>query len=376
MIEPYKGIGETVSGRRSFERLDIHERVVSTGPRTIPIDEIASLSVGVDDHWPTKMILLASGVLVGLGAFVYPLLAILSLVLIVSAVFVRSTQSLVIVTSDGTKTFFTSPHRDLLDEAHAYLSEKINAGDVVETESFDFAPLVKSQAVATEPPNDQPVENGGGVVASGFEPMTAPVAQAQRPMVNPARSEPPPITEHPPVVGPSAGAAPNAGPPPIQTPAQQQPPSMQFEMNQGGKSSALPATEPASVATPPPQPANRTPSGGGLLHTVTGPQPVDTRDEVPVSVKPTAVTGHHVDYSSVLIQVTDLNRFYAKTPDTKHIEERLSEMEVLMRSGTPNPEGQERIRVLCDELSTILQVYPTMVQLFDTIIGLTQQRAA
>ncbi len=359
-IEPYKGVGETVSGTRTFDRLEIRERVIDTGARTLAIDEIASISVGADDHWPAKLVLLGLGVVAGVAAFVYPLLAVLSLVLIVSAVFVRATQTLSIVTSDGTKTLFSSAHRAELDEVHAFLSEKINTGDVAAIETFIFAPGTMKQPIA-QPDEVSAVPPVAGSATAGSEAMTPPASPQQAPYSQPSVA--------PPTNSPSA---------------QPSPPQATMQTVEAGSimdagvNTAQPDEDAVAYAraphiVSPSQPSvnsARAPSGGGLLHRVIRPAPT-TNDATPPKLP-----GYHYDYSAVLSQVTELNRFYVQTPDTQHIEERLSEMEVLMRSGTPNEEGRERIRVLSGELSTILQVYPTMVQLFDNISSLTQQRAA
>lgn len=75
----------------------------------------------------------------------------------------------------------------------------------------------------------------------------------------------------------------------------------------------------------------------------------------------------HVDYSQMLPDVEKLHRFYANQPDAKHIEERLSELEFLLRSGTPTTDNKSRVVTLTSELSNILQAYPPMVQLFQHI---------
>lgn len=78
----------------------------------------------------------------------------------------------------------------------------------------------------------------------------------------------------------------------------------------------------------------------------------------------------HVDYSGVLSQVEDMQRFYARQPNAHHLAERLSELELLMRSGTPSPEGRSRVRDLAVDLSTIMQAYPALVQFFQGIARL------
>jgi len=78
----------------------------------------------------------------------------------------------------------------------------------------------------------------------------------------------------------------------------------------------------------------------------------------------------HVDYSGELSQVEDMQRFYARQPNAHHVAERLSELELLMRSGTPSTEGRSRVRDLAVDLSTIMQAYPALVQFFQGIAKL------
>jgi hypothetical protein len=72
----------------------------------------------------------------------------------------------------------------------------------------------------------------------------------------------------------------------------------------------------------------------------------------------------HVDYSQVLAQIVDMQRFYAQRQDTQDIAERLNELEYLMRSGTPTPAARGRLNHLLGELSSILGAYPDVVQIF------------
>ena len=72
----------------------------------------------------------------------------------------------------------------------------------------------------------------------------------------------------------------------------------------------------------------------------------------------------HVDYSQVLPQIVDMQRFYAQRQDTQDIAERLNELEYLMRSGTPTAASRSRLNRLVGELSSILGAYPGVVQIF------------
>jgi hypothetical protein len=77
-----------------------------------------------------------------------------------------------------------------------------------------------------------------------------------------------------------------------------------------------------------------------------------------------------VDYSTVLPAVVEMHRFYARQPGTQHLEQRLSELELLMRAGTPTPSQKTRLRELAGDMSQILGAYPQAVELFDHIGGL------
>jgi len=79
---------------------------------------------------------------------------------------------------------------------------------------------------------------------------------------------------------------------------------------------------------------------------------------------PAAADTHHVDYSQVLPQIVDMQRFYAQRPDTQDIAERLGELEHLMRSGTPTAASRNRVGQLTTELASILAAYPGVVHIF------------
>ncbi len=75
----------------------------------------------------------------------------------------------------------------------------------------------------------------------------------------------------------------------------------------------------------------------------------------------------HVDYAGVLPQVEALVRHYAGRPETRHIEERLSELEMLMRAGTPTPQQKSRLRDLVGEITAFMQAAPQWVEFFRSI---------
>lgn len=71
-----------------------------------------------------------------------------------------------------------------------------------------------------------------------------------------------------------------------------------------------------------------------------------------------------IDYASVLPQVTEMHRFYERRADAGHIRERLSELELLMRSGTPAEQQQTRVRELALDLTNIMSSSPPVAELF------------
>jgi len=77
-----------------------------------------------------------------------------------------------------------------------------------------------------------------------------------------------------------------------------------------------------------------------------------------------------VDFSTVLPAIVEMHRFYSRQQGTQHLEQRLSELELLMRAGTPTLLQKTRLRELARDMSQILQAYPQAVELFDHIGGL------
>jgi hypothetical protein len=77
-----------------------------------------------------------------------------------------------------------------------------------------------------------------------------------------------------------------------------------------------------------------------------------------------------IDFSTVLPAIVEMHRFYARQPGTQHLEQRLSELELLMRAGTPTLSQKTRLREISHDMSQILQAYPQAVELFDHIGGL------
>lgn len=109
------------------------------------------------------------------------------------------------------------------------------------------------------------------------------------------------------------------------------------------------------------------------VHPVPEPHLIEPIALVPAETLAARETSGGIDYSSVLGQVTDLHRFYERHPQATHVRERLSEMELLMRSGTPSPAQQVRVRELALDLSNIMSAYPHMTQLFAHVTRLVSR---
>lgn len=78
----------------------------------------------------------------------------------------------------------------------------------------------------------------------------------------------------------------------------------------------------------------------------------------------------YVDFSAMLPPVVEMHRFYARQPNVEHLEQRLSELELLMRAGAQTGTQKIRVRELSSELAHILQAYPPAVQVFRQISGM------
>jgi hypothetical protein len=78
----------------------------------------------------------------------------------------------------------------------------------------------------------------------------------------------------------------------------------------------------------------------------------------------------YVDFAPLLPAIVEMQRFYARQPNAQHLEHRLSELELLMRSGAQTAGQKTRVRELTNELGQILQAYQPAVQIFQQISGM------
>jgi len=321
-------IRESAAATKTFASLRVDRRVLSTPTRTIAISNISTVSVGTHvTARPTALFwLLATlfllmalgsmrpdfswGPLTPTGATV--VLGFIALAFAGLAVRPEDkTHYLLISSNDGILSRFSAPDRSILEEVRSILTEKINRNDESMTFSVNFERGQIENLGAPHAPH-----SGGN--AAGQQHVTTGGHAAQ-----PGHSGSPPDRHpQPPAQRPRQAPAEISGPAPRQQPQQQQ-------RGQPTLSSAL------NGAAAPSQSA-------------------DT----------------FVDYTGVLPAIVEMHRFYARQSGTQHLEQRLSELELLMRAGTPTAAQKGRLRELSGEMSQILGAYPQAVELFDHINSL------
>lgn len=145
------------------------------------------------------------------------------------------------------------------------------------------------------------------------------------------------------------GLAPRVDPTPTQPPPaaeRTQPPRAAFN---GAAQPTRPDDRTQGIAWPPGSPF------------ATGPKPQT----------PQAAGDVYVDFGAFTAAIVEMHRFYARQPNAEHVEQRLSELEMLMRAGGQTGAQKSRVRDLVRELSQILQAYPPAVQIFQQIGALT-----
>lgn len=319
-------IRESAAATKTFGSLRIDRRVLSTPTRTIAIANIATVSTGTHvGHRPTAIywLLTLLFILMALGSmrpdFTWgPLtptggtVVLGFLAVVFAGIALRpqdKTHYLLISSADGVLSRFTAPDRSILDEVRTILTDKINRDDESMTFSINF---------------------DRGHIES---------------------------------LGAHSGGAPTALSPP--------------GADQQSQLHSTPAARPANLGVPvdrgaqPSSPRQRpNPSDN------TGPPSRGQRAQPALNPKangsaaPNASPESFVDYSGVLPAIVEMHRFYARQTGTQHLEQRLSELELLMRAGTPTTSQKSRLRELSGEMSQILGAYPQAVELFDHIHGL------
>jgi hypothetical protein len=318
-------IRESAAATKTFGSLRIDRRVLSTPTRTIAIANIATVSTGTHvAHRPTAIywLLTLLFVLMALGSmrpdFTWGPLAptggtvVLGFLAVVFAGLALrpddKTHYLLILSADGVLSRFTAPDRSILEEVRTILTDKINRADETMVFNVNF--------------DRGHIEQLGGNSGQGQPASLPPPDHGTQP--HPTQSGRPSNIGVPPERGPQTG---------------------------GNR----PRQNPAENTGPPSRPLRTQPTLSASLNG---------------AAAPNAVAENFVDYSGVLPAIVEMHRFYARQAGTQHLEQRLSELELLMRAGTPTVSQKTRLQELSGEMSQILGAYPQAVELFDHINSL------
>jgi hypothetical protein len=319
-------IKESAAATKTFAALRIDRRVLSTPTRTVAIANIATVSTGTHVvHRPTAVYwLFALLFLLMTFASMRPdftwgpleptggSLILGFLTIVFAGIALRpddKTHYLLISSADGVLSRFTAPDRSILDEVRAILADKINRNDEAMTFDVNFE-LGRIENFSGSP--DAGMSSSGSGAEHGPQPRQ--IAQQPR--------------------GANGGA-------PLERPAQPSAPRQRMNGADNGVSTRGRGAQPTLAPK-----AN----GGPSLATAHAPAPEN-----------------FIDYTGVLPAVVEMHRFYARQTGTQHLEQRLSELELLMRAGTPTGTQKARLRELSTEMSQILGAYPQAVELFDHI---------
>ncbi len=280
---------------QTFGSLTIERRVLLTPSRTISIPNISTIATRTIYESNAKalvtlgLVLLSSGGLISLltSSWGLALVGIAIVLFIAAASSGSSTNFLIITTNDGTRSLFSGPREETLEQVRRLLSDKINAHDETATYNINF------ETGTIESLN----------VAAIAKLETAAVVNGSNNQV---------VANSP-------------------------------EARIGTKNTILTAINSPGAQL-----------GRGIV----------------ANGNANTVQKTHIDYATVLPQIEQMQRFYAQNPHARPVEERLAELELLMRSGTPTAESRSRVRDLAGDLSTLLQGYPAMVQFFQSIVQL------
>lgn len=321
-------VGKTTDGAaamQTFQTLTIDKRVLITPARTIAVASIATLSVGPQSTHRPRLVyggLAFAGVAVALKFYFSPVLPVLGgidpmmlLAIAVALIFAvlaikrdDPTPYLFVSSTDGVVTRFESEHRELLDQVRDLLTAKINTGNETAAYSVNFA--------------EGRIENltaGGGAMGQPAPSMTPFSGMPQR-------SGPVSAQGTAAAYGNAATMAPDGA-------------------RRGG------VADPSNATT-------RSPSG---------PFAASSGQNGAPSAQ---ASNAYVDFRALLPAVVEMHRFYARQANTEHLEQRLSELELLMRSGAQTDSHKLRVRELTQDLGQILQAYQPAVQIFQQIGGL------
>ncbi|AHB49819.1 hypothetical protein W911_01240 [Hyphomicrobium nitrativorans NL23] len=130
---------ESVGGTRTFGRLNVRERVLDTGDRTIAVANISTVSLAkLDKKW-TRIVLWilaalcgASGLFSLVGGDVFSSILALALAGLFGWLAYRAKNILTLSlgTNDGARTLFSSTDEAFLSDVKRFLTDKINTGDL------------------------------------------------------------------------------------------------------------------------------------------------------------------------------------------------------------------------------------------------------
>lgn len=345
MAKKAKRAGIDASACQTHTTLTAGRRTLTVPGRTIAIAAIATISIGRNVS-PRSPFIAAAALAMAAGAgglaasfglhdlsFAVP--AALALVLFILYLWPQDkTQYLLITTSDGTLTRFAASSPEMLEDARMILAAKIDSGEdagaIIDFEAGTIEPVAGEAAAArleaggahTPPQIPARDAHAHGTAGHGAH---APGAHGH------GSAEASHAGTH--VNGASARAASTA--------------VHAHGVNGSGARHEQPPQQPRVQTAPPAQPM---PAANGSAHS-----PQD----------------HYIDFSQYLPAVVDMHRFYARQQNTEHLEQRLSELELLMRAGAPGAHQKTRLRELTGELSQILQPYPQVVQIFNGIAHLS-----
>ena len=130
----------------TFGSLTIERRVLLTPSRTISIPNISTIATRTIYESNAKalvtlgLLLLSSGGLISLltSSWGLALVGIAIVLFIAAASSGSSTNFLIITTNDGTRSLFSGPREETLEQVRRLLSDKINAHDETATYNINF----------------------------------------------------------------------------------------------------------------------------------------------------------------------------------------------------------------------------------------------
>lgn len=329
---------ENTKQRATFDVLGIGPHVLTTPSRTIALPSIATVTVGTDPSPRPRLALAVAGIVLvvatlaaasspsgfGEGPLAWALLFAVGAIAALAAAILPGDRKtyLMVTTTDGLLTRFHGQDVSVLEQVREILTAKLDGGQpgLTCTVNFKTGALEPFRQAGTTA-----AESGAGAVQSaqgvahGFDDRAAGMSPNPAQAAQPAPS---PITA-------GRAAAPNssarAGP--QQRGANQPSPT-------GGRG------------------AGAAPQSGSVNGYANGHMP---------AVLPT------IDFFDLLPSVVEMHRFYARDPNAAHVERRLSELELLMRSGAQTQGQRTRIVELAQDLAHYLQGYPPAVRVFQDI---------